>query len=135
SLNNDLWLQLIRSNGAEYTAIPAISYGWAAGQWVNIRITWDSTVATGVQNVHFYINGVEPTAYEVTATGPFSMPAPSTGTYIYIGSVSATETLTATGALDDFKIYGQPLVPGGSGGGATSTPTATSAATATSTAT
>src|SRR5207237_6389215 len=123
----------MRGNGTQFTAIPATSYGWVAGQWVNIRITWDSTVATGVQNVHFYINGVE-SAYELTATGPFPMPAPSTSAYIYVGSISATETLTATGILDEFKIYGQPLVPSGPGGGPTSTPTATPSPTPTNTA-
>jgi hypothetical protein len=133
SLNNDLWLWVVSPNGTQmYTGVPATSYSWTAGQWVEIRVTWDSTVPAGTQNAHIYINGQEPT-YEFAATGPFTMPAPSTSNFIYLGASSPTDANTATGILDEFKIYPQALVPTSTGGSPTPTPVASLTTTPTST--
>ncbi len=106
---NDLYLQIDDGSGVFHNT--AVSqYSWSANQWVNLRITWDSTVTSGIQNTHFYLNGIEP-AYKSTNSGGFTMPNIASSKYIYIGSLSATETLTATGVLDDFTIYGK-AIPG-----------------------
>jgi Concanavalin A-like lectin/glucanases superfamily/Peptidase family M23 len=103
--NNDLFFEVIdANNNGQATTVAASNYGWTAGQWVHLRMTWDGTVASGVQNMHLFINGVEP-VYGSVSRGPFPMPAASSSQYIYLGSISPTETLNAQGIYDDFAIY------------------------------
>ncbi len=110
--NNDLYVQVMDAAGGPHvTTVPTAAYGWSANQWVELRITWDSTVATGVASIHVYLNGIEVTAYSTLATGGFAMPLPSTSQTIYIGSVSNVETNAATGVLDEFKIYFGAIAP------------------------
>lgn len=131
--NNDLYIYVKSSTAAgRETKVQPTSFSWTAGQWVNIRITWDSTVATGVQNVRVYLDGSELT-YRSASTGPFLMPAEVSTQYIYIGSISATETLTATGILDEFKIYPDAFPPSSPTSTPTPTPTLTPTPTPTST--
>lgn len=127
---NDLYVIITTGTGNNReTAVSGTSFNWNAGQWVNIRVTWDSTVAAGVQNTRFYIDGNE-LSYTFFSTGPFTMPAESPSNYIYIGSITATEQRTATGVLDEFMIYPVPMTPP-----AIPTPTPTNTSTPTSTST
>lgn len=109
ALNNDLYLTIRDANGTQkdlFSAIPG--YNWTANAWINIRLTWDSTVGTNTQNSHIYINGTE-IAYKTFSKGPFAMPGENPAQKIFIGSGS-TNSSVASGIIDEFKIFDQPLV-------------------------
>jgi arylsulfatase A-like enzyme/chitodextrinase len=113
TFGNDLYVQVISASGGFQTStVAATQYSWTAGQWVQLRVTWDGAVASGVPNAHLYIDGTERT-YSSRSTGPFSMPAESASQYIYIGSISTTETNIARGVLDEFRIFSGALPPSG----------------------
>jgi N-acetylglucosamine-6-sulfatase len=102
---NDLYVVFIdsQSKNHETTIVPG-SFNWSAGQWVNLRITWDSTAGAGIQNTRIYMNGQE-MQYQSISTGSFPMPAENSSAYIYIGSVAVNESKTASGILDEVEIY------------------------------
>ena len=68
----------------------------------------DSTVTTGVQSIHLYVNRVE-SSYTVISTGSFPMPAASSNQYIYLGAREPTSTTSANGVIDELKIYDQVI--------------------------
>ena len=102
---NDLYLIIHDATGTgRETTVAGTNYSWSAGQWVKLRITWDSTVAAGVQNVRIYLDDIE-RQYGSASTGSFLMPAESTTQHIWVGSLSANETNTASGVIDELKIF------------------------------
>lgn len=108
--NNVLNLAIFPSSG--FKDLDISTYSWTANQWVKIRVTWDSTVAAGTQAAHVYINGVEPAYSYYGINGPFSMPAESATSYIYIGNRDAANTNNAAGVIDELVIANAPLTPG-----------------------
>lgn len=112
SVNNDLIVQ-IRDNANQTlaTSVAPPNYSWVAGQWVNLRVTWDSKVAPGIQNTRIYLDGQEP-VYTTFSTGPFTMRAEASTQYIYVGNAGASTGFHANGVLDDFAVYGVVLLPG-----------------------
>jgi len=84
-------------------------YSWSAGQWILIRITWDWTVAPGVQNLHLYFDGQE-VPFTQTANGPVSTGVRSTGaesntSYVYLGSRDLTGNIGSLGVYDEVRIW------------------------------
>ena len=107
--NNELVVQ-IRDNANRTlgTTVAPANYSWVAGQWVNIRVTWDSKVGPGIQNTRIYLDGQEPT-YTAFSAGPFTMRAEATTQYIYVGNAGSSTGYHASGILDDFMVYGVVL--------------------------
>ena len=66
------------SNGVRFEHDVAVTdYSWNAGDWLLIRLTWDFTVAPGVQNIHLYINGTELRLGGQVARAPQAVPPSS----------------------------------------------------------
>ena len=99
------------NQGGNFT-VASTDYSFTPGVWVNMRLTWDFTVASGVRNTHLYINSQEPTTSGGT-TGPVSMGAESTSNYVYIGNRATNSSGGdyANGVIDEFKIYDSALTP------------------------
>ena len=53
-------------------SVPAAEVNWTAGEWVELRVTWDFGVAAGVQRLHVYIDDREVSIASPT-TGPVLM--------------------------------------------------------------
>lgn len=95
--------------GGETAILPG-NVPFVPGVWVRVTVSWDLMVAAGQQNTRVYFDGVEP-PYDTTAIGPASMPAASASEFVYVGAWDAVDSETASGVLDELKLYGQPLVP------------------------
>ncbi len=88
-------------------------YSWAPGQWVNIRLTWDFTVAAGVPSVHLFVNGVELPYAVNNLSGPLTMAAESSARHLFIGNrgTNSPSSTPANGIIDELTIYAQPVLP------------------------
>ncbi len=107
---NQLNVHITDANGAfHHTGVASNYYSWTAGQWVDIRMTWDTTIAG--QNVHIYLNGTEVPAYAYASSGPFTMAAESSSQFIYFGQLNAAGTAPAGGIFDDVVIVGAASAP------------------------
>lgn len=95
--------------GGETAILPG-NVPFVPGVWVRVTVSWDLTVASGQQNTRVYFDGIEP-PYDTTATGPASMPPVSASEFVYVGAWDAVDGETASGVLDELKLYDQPLVP------------------------
>ena len=109
--NNELAVQIRdNANRTLATVVRPPNYSWVPGQWVNIRVTWDSKVGANVQNTRVYLDGQEP-VYAAFSTGPFTMRAEATTQFIYVGNAGASTGFHANAILDEFMIYGTVLSP------------------------
>ncbi len=109
---NELRFEIKDANSAwRYASVPSSAYGWSAGQWVKIRVTWDSQAGIGAQNIRIYLNDLEVSQYGMAPTGPFSMPAESAAQYIVIGNNYITTPVSAAGVFDEFRIYEGAITP------------------------
>ncbi len=91
--------------------VRAADFGWKAGDWVLVRITWDMTVAPGVRNMHLYLNGQERTLTGEVSFGPHSTLAESANEMIYIGSRDVSGDIPANGLYDEVRIWNQAIPP------------------------
>lgn len=92
------------------TAIAADEYAFAAGTWVNIRVTWDFGVGAAEQNVRVYFDGTEPT-YASTTVGPASMPTDAADEQLRFGVRNTADEWPAGGVLDELRIYDSAMAP------------------------
>lgn len=92
------------------TAISADEYAFAAGTWVNIRVTWDFTVGAAEQNVRVYFDGTEPT-YANTTVGPASMPTDAADEFLRIGVRNMSDEWYAGGVIDEFRVLDSAMAP------------------------
>lgn len=108
---NELWLNLRdKDNNAKNVFVAGNVWNWAPNTWVNLRITWDTTVAANELTAHLYLNGVELPQDAPQLRGPFPMPNESATENIYIGSGSTQTTgQVADGVIDEFKIFDRAL--------------------------
>ena len=98
---------LIRDTGqisAGITEVASANVPFTPNTWVQIKVTWDFTVASGTQNTRIYFNGTEAT-YSGTSTGPVSMPPAVTTEEIYIGGWNNMDSLAADGDFDEFCMW------------------------------
>jgi glucose/arabinose dehydrogenase/PKD repeat protein len=98
------------SNTVAETGVASSNFSFTPNVPVNIRVTWDFTVAASVRNIHIYFNGVEP-ANNYFTTGPRTMPAESSVRYIYIGNRGDTSTNHGNGVFDQLAIHSTPMPP------------------------
>jgi len=92
------------------TDVPDTGYNFTPGTFVNVRATWDFTVAAGVRNIHVYLNGVEAPMLFMT-TGPRTMPAESATRSIYIGNRGDASGFFGNGVFDALTIYPTAIPP------------------------
>lgn len=114
SNQNQLFLLYFDPDGTRQEAnVRASDYSWKAGTWQHITISWDFTVATGVQNLHIYLNDVDLPLSGTVMRGPRTMVAESPNEFIYIGARDPNGTIIANGVYDQFRIFDRALKPGG----------------------
>lgn len=112
SNQNQLFLLYFDPNGARQEAnVPATDYSWKAGTWQHITITWDFTVAPGVQNLHIYLNDVDLPLSGTVTRGPRTMPAESSNEFLYIGARDPQGTIIANGVYDQFRVFNRVIAP------------------------
>ena len=92
------------------TYVAADDYAFAAGTWVNIRVTWDFGVGAAEQNVRVYFDGTEAT-YTNTTTGPATMPAAAADEYLRFGVRNSADEWPAGGVLDELRIWDSAMAP------------------------
>jgi glucose/arabinose dehydrogenase len=107
---NQLNVNITDASGAFHvTGVDPIYYSWTPGEWVHVRVSWDTTISG--QNVHIYLKGTEVPAYAYVSTGPISMAAESTTQFIYLGQQKPGGTVPANGIFDDFILVGPGTAP------------------------
>lgn len=112
SNGNDIFLIFFDAAGTRYEHnVRAANYGWRAGDWLLVRITWDFSVAPGVQNLHLYLNGTELPLTGQVARGPQQVPAEKASEMLYIGSRDTAGSIIPNGVYDEFRIYDRVLPP------------------------
>lgn len=112
SNQNQLFLLYFDPDGTRQEAnVRATDYSWKAGTWQHITITWDFTVAPGVQNLHIYLNDVDLPLSGTVMRGPRTMAAESSNEYIYIGARDPNGTIIANGVYDQFRIFDRAINP------------------------
>ncbi|HJU75371.1 MAG TPA: LamG-like jellyroll fold domain-containing protein [Gemmatimonadaceae bacterium] len=112
SNQNKIFLIFYDANQVRWEHNVAVSdYSWRAGDWLQIRLTWDFGVAAGVQNLHLYVNGQELRLTGEVSRGPQPVPAESTSELVYIGSRDTAGTIIANGLYDDVKIWNAAIPP------------------------
>jgi hypothetical protein len=87
------------------TNVPPTDYGWLAGEWLRITVTWDAAPAPGDQNVHIYFDGVEVPLYEEATTDTIVMADESPTDWVYFGATAPDDNQFIDGVLDEAKIY------------------------------
>jgi arylsulfatase A-like enzyme len=111
---NTLHVYVIDSNvRLKELTVTSANYSWAAGQWVNLRLTWDFSVAAGAQSTRLYVNGAEPAYTLNTLLGPLSMAAPSSTRFLFLGNrgTNSNSSTPANGILDEVVLYSEPTPP------------------------
>ncbi len=112
SNQNQLFLMYFDPDGTRQEHnVSTANYSWKAGSWQHIVITWDFTVAPGVQNLHIYLNNVDLPLRGTVTRGPRTFPAESPTEFIYIGARDPNGTIIANGVYDQFRIFGRALTP------------------------
>lgn len=112
SNNNGIFLIFYDANGVRWEHDVAVTdYSWKAGDWLQIRLTWDFGVAAGVQNLHLYINGNELRLTGQVARGPQPVPAERQDQFIYIGSRDLGGTIIPNGLYDEVRIWDRAVPP------------------------
>ncbi len=96
--------------GAGETSVNPANYTFTPGVWIRIRVTWDFTVAGGVQNVRIYFDDVEAT-YAQTRTGSANMVPEDASRDVYVGAWDAVDVDTADGVIDQLVIYATAVAP------------------------
>jgi len=91
--------------------VVASAYGWKAGDWLLMRLTWDFNVAPGVQNLHLYINGAELPLTGEVSRGPQPIPAERSSERMYIGARDVQGGIIADGIYDEFKVWNRVIPP------------------------
>ncbi len=114
SNQNQLFLLYFDPDGTRQEAnVKATDYSWKAGTWQRITITWDFTVAPGVQNLHIYLNAVELPLSGTVMRGPRTMVSESSNEFIYIGARDPHGNIIANGTYDQFRIFDRVMKPTG----------------------
>jgi hypothetical protein len=112
SNQNAIFLIFYNGNGVRFEHNVAVSdYSWKAGEWLQIRITWDFNVAAGQQNLHLYLNGRELPLSGQVSRGPQPVPAEKPSELIYIGCRDTSGDIPANGVYDDFRIWNRVIAP------------------------
>ena len=112
SNQNKIFLIFYNGNGVRFEHDVVVSaYSWKAGDWVQIRITWDFNVAAGQQNLHLYLNGNELPLSGQVSRGPQPVPAEKSSELIYIGCRDVSGDIPANGVYDDFRIWNRVIAP------------------------
>jgi hypothetical protein len=112
SNQNQLFLLYFDPNGTRQEHnVSAAKYSWKAGTWQHIVITWDFTVAPGVQNLHIYLNNVDLPLTGTVTRGPRAFPAESPNEFVYIGARDPNGSIIANGMYDQFRIFGRARRP------------------------
>lgn len=114
SNNRALFLILFDANGVRWEHdAPLSNYGWSAGEWKLIRITWDMNVAAGERNLHLYIDGQEIGLVGEVSRGPQPAADESPSEMIYIGArdTPTNGNIPAGGVYDDVRIWDSAIPP------------------------
>lgn len=115
SNQNSIFLIFYNGNGVRFEHNVAVSaYSWKAGDWLQIRITWDFNAGAGQQNLHLYLNGTELPLSGQVSRGPQPVPAESPTQLIYIGcrdAGSGSGGIIANGVYDEFRIWNRVIAP------------------------
>ena len=107
-----LFLILFDANGVRWEhSVAANRFSWNAGDWVQVRITWDMTVGSGEQNMHLYLDGQEAPLIGEVSTGPQPALPESPDEMIYIGSRDLTGSIPPGGVYDEVRIWDQAVPP------------------------
>ena len=98
----------------QFSRIDSSAYDFVPGEWIHMRVTWDTQVAAGVPVMRMFLGTKQLTevVYEARATGPINLGAEDAGMGIYIGAWDdGNQGDNADGAIDEFRIYDQVLIP------------------------
>lgn len=103
---------LFDATGMEHiTSVGPLDYQWSAGQWIHIRVTWDTLGSPGSPAVHIYFDGVEVPQYDEVAAAGITMGDEEPSGWLYIGARSDGTPSVASGILDEFIVYDEPVPP------------------------
>lgn len=91
--------------------VDAVSYGWSAGEWLLVRVTWDFETVAGERNLHLYIDGQELPLTGQVSTGPQVLPAESSTDTIYVGARDVAGGISAGGVYDEVRIWDGVVPP------------------------
>jgi hypothetical protein len=112
SNNNAIFLIFYDANAVRYEHdVPVTAYGWRAGDWILVRLTWDFGLPAGQQNLHLYLNGRELPLTGEVARGSHPIPAERPDEKIYIGSRDVTGTIISNGVFDEVRIWNRAVPP------------------------
>ncbi|MEW5916736.1 MAG: LamG-like jellyroll fold domain-containing protein [Gemmatimonadota bacterium] len=112
SNNNDIFLIFFDANGVRWEHnVPVANYGWRAGDWLLVRLTWDFGVPAGVQNLHLYVNGNELRLAGHVSRGPQPIPAERSDELMYIGSRDVAGSIIGNGIYDEVRVWNRVLPP------------------------
>ena len=111
--SNSLGFVFVNSTGKYLGAyVTQNFYSWTSGQWVHIRATWDFTVASGIQNMHLYIDGTERQyGFAGPKKGSTQMPTEDPLKYIYVGHQPGSVLGATNGIVDEFVILDRAEPP------------------------
>jgi len=114
NLSNQLliFLILFDANGVRWEHnVSANDYGWNAGEWHLIRVTWDMNVSSGEQNMRLYLDGQELPLIGDVSRGPQPALPESESEFIYIGARDLTGSISAGGVYDEVRIWDRAIPP------------------------
>ncbi|MGQ0537560.1 MAG: LamG-like jellyroll fold domain-containing protein [Gemmatimonadaceae bacterium] len=112
SNQNGIFLIFFDANAVRWEHNVSVrDYGWRAGDWLLMRITWDFAVPAGVPNLHLYVNGRELRLTGDVSRGPQPIGAERADRMIYIGSRDLSGPIIANGVYDEVRIWKRVLPP------------------------